>query len=513
MPAATTAGGRAPLLRAEGVSKRFGGVRALADARMVVSGPGVVHCLAGENGSGKSTLLGVLSGQLRPDVGTVEIDGNLADIHRPSDALAYGIAMVAQETALAPDLSVAENVLLGGRLVRGPAGIRWRATRSRAQELLEPLGVRCDPRTPVRDLRPDQRQMVEIARALSMDAKLLVLDEPTSSLTDDQTAGLFSVIRDLRSGGVSVVFVSHRLTELFEICDEVTVLRDGRTVAEGPIGAFDAHSLVEAMVGEATAATAAAPAARRAGPREAGAAPVLEVRGLSTAGRLDDLDLEVRAGEVVGVAGLVGSGRSELLGALFGLAPTTGATEIRLAGEPHAPRSPRHSIVKGVGYLPPDRKTQALLLGMSVRENLAIVSTSGRNRLTAPTLRDETRAFSEASKTMRIRANSDRAPAGTLSGGNQQKVALGKWLADAPRLLLLDEPTRGVDVAAKAEIHELLRGVADRGVAMLVSSSEYDELLTLCDRIIVMFRGRMVATLPSSEASEQRLAALAGGHR
>jgi ABC-type sugar transport system ATPase subunit len=355
--------------------------------------------------------------------------------------------------------------------------------------------------------------MVEIARALSMDAKLLVLDEPTSSLTDDQTAGLFGVIRDLRSGGVSVVFVSHRLTELFEICDEVTVLRDGRTVAEGPIGAFDAHSLVEAMVGEATAATAAAPAARRAGRREAGAAPVLEVRGLSTAGRLDDVDFEVRAGEVVGVAGLVGSGRSELLGALFGLAPTTSGTEIRLAGEPHAPRSPRHSIVKGVGYLPPDRKTQALLLGMSVRENLAIVSTSGRNRLTAPKLRDETRAVSDASKTMRIRAHSDRAPAGTLSGGNQQKVALGKWLADAPRLLLLDEPTRGVDVAAKAEIHELLRGVADRGVAMLVSSSEYDELLTLCDRILVMFRGRVVATLPSSEASEQRLAALAGGHR
>jgi ABC-type sugar transport system ATPase subunit len=428
----------------------------------------------------------------------------------PNDALARGIVMVSQETALAPDLSVAENVLLGRRLVRGLGGIDWRATRAKAAETLLRLGLHYDPRWTVRDLRLDQRQMVHIARALSMDAKVLILDEPTSSLTDDQTQALFAAIRQVNRDGVSVIFVSHRLGEVFDICDEVTVLRDGRTVTAGPIEAYDADSIVSAMVGTASEAHAEPSGERGALGRRAS---LLELRGVSVPGVLDDVALEVGAGEIVGLAGLVGSGRNELLEAVFGLRTLAPGATMTLAGEPHAPSSPKDSIERGVGYVPPDRTTQGLLLSMSVRENLTLVATSPQGRLRAPDGRREGRLASEVAAAMRIRMATHRSLVGTLSGGNQQKVVLGKWLAREPRLMLLDEPTRGVDVAAKAEIHDRMREAASRGVAMLVSSSEYGELLSLCDRIVVMFRGRIVATVVRAEANENKLAALAGGHR
>jgi ABC-type sugar transport system ATPase subunit len=384
-------------------------------------------------------------------------------------------------------------VLLGRRLVRGTRGINWRATHAKAVEILNRLGLSYDTRCPVRRLEPDQRQMVEIARALSMHAKVLILDEPTSSLTDDQVQALFTAIRRLKRDGVAIIFVSHRLPEIFAICDELTVLRDGVTVESGPIARYDADSVVAAMVGEAQEArrsdSGAVPTPAKARP-PAGAAPTLKVRELSIAGVLHDVALEVRAGEIVGLAGLVGSGRSELLETLFGLRRPDSAT-VELEGSPHVPTTPRASISRGIGLVPPDRKTQGLLLSMSVSDNLSIVATSSEGRLRTPNRRSEAHAVAEARTAMRIRAGSDREPTGTLSGGNQQKVALGKWLARSSRLLLLDEPTRGVDVAAKVEIHERLRE----------------------DRIIVMVRGRIIATLDRADATESRLAGLAAGHR
>jgi ABC-type sugar transport system ATPase subunit len=498
----------APMLSLSGVHKRFGGVHALRGADLTIVRPGVVHALVGQNGSGKSTLLGVLSGQVRPDTGEIAMDGEAVSFSSPAAAIGHGIAMVSQETAVVPELTVAENVLLGRRLARGRLGLDPRRSRARAVAVLERLGLDYDPDRRVSQLRPDQRQMVEIARALSMDARILILDEPTSSLTDDEVEGLFRAIAQLTAQGVAVVYVSHRLSELFALADEVTVLRDGCTVGRGAMSSYDDASLVAAMVGEAReTGTSVATRGRR------GIAPdaALSVTGLSVPGVLDGVDLEVGAGEIVGVAGLVGAGRSELLKAIFGLLPVT-AGAVTVGGAPLSPGDPRGAIFRGLGFLPPDRKVEGLVQSMSVRDNLTMVRTLERPRLARPRRGAEARAAEETCRTMRIRTPSASAPVWTLSGGNQQKVALGRWLAREPRVLLLDEPTRGVDVAAKAEIHDRIRVTAAAGTGLLVSSSENDELLELCDRILVMFRGRVVASLDRESATEGRLARLAGGH-
>jgi ABC-type sugar transport system ATPase subunit len=492
----------APLLSLSSVQKRYGGVRALRGANFEIRAAGVVHGLLGENGSGKSTLLGILSGQVRPDGGEILVEGERVSFATPADALARGIAMVSQETAVAPQLSVTENILLGGRLVRSVTGINWRASRERAAAVLERLGLDYDLDAPVARLRPDQRQMIEIARALSMEARVLILDEPTSSLTDDEVASLFEVLANLKRNGVSTIFVSHRLGEILSICDEVTVLRDGCDVESGSVANYDAGSLVDAMVGSAHEIGARSPRRAASGER-------LCITGLSAPG-LHDIDLDVRAGEIVGLAGLVGAGRSELLEAIFGTRPRTEG-QVLIDGAPLVAGEPRGAIERGVGYLPPDRKVQGLVLGMSVGENLTMVSSISRRRFGIPNRKREAATIAEFTRRMRIRAADASVPVGTLSGGNQQKVALAKWLVNEPRVLLLDEPTRGVDVASKMEIHQLLREVADRGIGLLVSSSENDELLGLADRIVVMFRGRAVASLSSSEASEAVLARLAGG--
>jgi ABC-type sugar transport system ATPase subunit len=508
-PAADTpAGDGQPLLRLAGIEKRFGGVHALRGADLTISSAGVVHTIAGENGSGKSTLLGVLSGQIRPDAGAISLSGRDTSFHSPNDALRAGIAIVSQETAVAPDLTVAENVLMGRRMVRGSLGLNLAATRRRAAAVLARLGLDYDPRGLVGELRPDQRQMVEIARAVSQEARILILDEPTSLLTEDEVAGLLEAIRQLQAQDVAIVFVSHRLPEVFAISDEVTVLRDGATVAAGPVASFYSHSLVEAMVGDTPRGTSP-PQLDRV---DAERGVLLEVRGLSRDGALRDIDLEVREGEIVGLAGLVGAGRSELLEAIFGLLPTE-AGEIRLGGERLAVRSPRQAVAKGLGFLPPNRDVQGLVLGMSSIANLTMVETHRRFRLGRPNRAREDASFAAAVTGMRLRGAYPDGAVKNLSGGNQQKIALAKWLPTAPRLLLLDEPTRGVDVAAKADIHERLREVAAGGVGILVSSSESPELLELCDRIVVMFGGRVTASLTHNEASEKELARLAGGHQ
>jgi ABC-type sugar transport system ATPase subunit len=494
-----------PFLQATALDKRYGGVHALRGAHIAVY-PGEVHALVGENGSGKSTLLKILSGQIKADSGTVLLGGDPAAFRNPNDALRRGIATVTQETTLAPDLSITENVFLGHRMVRRGPLIDWRATRRRAREAVRRLGLDVDPSLPVRRLRPDQQQMVEIARALSIDARVLVLDEPTSSLTDDEVASLFALVRNLRDEGVAIIFVSHRLKEVFDLADRITVLRDGRTVGEAPAAELDRPALIQLMVGRALEEMEPPAVQERSGPS------ALRLRGLTLPRAVSEIDLDVAPGEIVGLAGLIGAGRSELLETVFGLhRPSAGTVEVE--GSPASFRSPRDAIRGRVAFVPADRKVQGLVHEMSVRENLVMAFTSRVARVRRPAARRELRIVRESFQGMRIRAGSPRAPVATLSGGNQQKIVLAKWLATSPRVLMLDEPTRGVDVGAKAEIYQLLFDAAESGVGVLVSSSENPELLTLCDRILVMFRGRIAAELSRDDATEARIAHFAGGHR
>jgi ABC-type sugar transport system ATPase subunit len=483
-------------MEATGLRKRFGGVHALRGADMALAS-GRIHGLLGQNGSGKSTLLRILSGQIEPDAGELRVDGRPVRFRSPAQALAQGVAIVSQERALAPDLSVTENVCLARRERRRWHGVAWRDMRERATKVIASLGLSIDPDIAVGRLRPDEQQLVEIARAISTNARVLVLDEPTSSLTDDEIARLFTLLRALRERGVAIVLVTHRTSEVFDVVDEVTVLRDGAAVVAGaPLLNMDANDLVRLMTG-------IAPDERpQQGAPPAGAAPLLRVRGLAIPRVLDGVDLDVAAGEVVGVAGLLGSGRSELLGAIFGAVPAHG--EIRV-GDALLRPSPRRAVAAGIGYVPADRKTQGLALGMTLRDNIALARTSRRPRLLWPQRGRERAVAHDALAAFGIVASGTEQPAGTLSGGNQQKVLLAKWLSGSPRLLLLDEPTRGVDAAAKADIHRLLDRARGEGVALLVSSSEPSELRTLCDRVLVLHRGRVAAQLAGADVTDTEL--------
>ncbi len=493
-----------PLLELVAIEKQFGGVRALRGADLTLARRGMVLGLIGENGSGKSSLLRVLSGQIAPDAGRVCIGGDDVRLGSPHAALRHGVAMVSQETSVAAELSVAENIFLGGRMSRGRFGIDWRATALNARALMDQVGLRCSPESIVGGLRPDERQLVEIARALSFDSRILVLDEPTTSLSEGEVEALFGVIANLKSRGISIIFVSHKLSELFGIADHLTVLRDGTTVADGPVASFTPESLVEAMVSEHRAfeEVARVPIAQDE--------PVaIAIRALTVPGTLRDVELSAQRGEIVGLAGLEGCGRSDLLRTIFNGGAAAG--EVFIDGNAMRPHSPASAIGCGLGYVPADRKSEGLVLSMSVRDNLNMVSSARVARLRRPRRGLEDERMHDVVQQTRLRASSGDARVGDLSGGNQQKVVLGKWLLAKPRVLLLDEPTRGVDVAAKADIHRLLRSAAKDGTTILVSSSEGSELRELCDRILVMFRGAVVKSFPAAEATDAAMARYAGG--
>lgn len=493
----------AAFLRVERLHKRFGGVHALRGADLAVE-RGEVHALVGANGSGKSTLINVLSGQIAPDRGTIRIDGAEIRLGHPAHSLAAGIATVTQETTLVPHLSVTENILLGPRKVRGWLGIDWAATRRRAAEIQELLAARFSVDERVANLRPDQQQLVEIARAVSLNARVLLLDEPTSSLTEDEVDALFDLVRSLRDRGLTTIFVSHRMSELFAIADSITVIRDGRTVAAGPTDDYDPHRIIELMVGRAPE-----PVVDEARVETDGR-PLLRVSELSVPRLVDRVSLTVAAGECVGLAGLTGSGRTELLDAIFGLRRPVGGN-VELDGVEFRPRRVADAIARGVAYVPGDRKNLGLVLPMTLGENVVMPATARLHRLRVASRTREYATVSALADDFGIVTPSPDARVATLSGGNQQKVVLAKWLYTRPRLLLMDEPTRGVDVAAKGEIHRLLAHSKAEGLAILVSSSENDELLLLCDRILVMFRGAMVASFERTEANEANLAHFAMG--
>ena len=448
------------VLVAAAIHKRFGAVHALRGADLALRA-GEVHALVGHNGSGKSTLLRVLSGQIAPDAGQLTLRGRPVGFPDPRAAIASGIAAVAQETALVAHLSVAENILLGHRAVRRAYGIDWPATRRRAAQTLERLGVEIDPRAPVASLAPDQQQLVEIARALSTDVRVLVLDEPTSVLTDDEVAGLFDVVRALRGQGLATVFVSHRLAEVLEVADRVTVLRDGKTVGRGDAAGYDEQRLIAEMAaGELVDAPSAVESPARAG----AARPRLRLRDVCIERAVSGASLAVAPGETVGLAGLVGAGRRELVEAIFGARPIA-AGVVELDGTPLNGGGPSEAIARGIAFVPADRRRGGLVLGMTVRENLLMARTARHRRLRRPRRGWEAREAQALMQAFGVRTPSAAVPAAALSGGNQQKVLLAKWMSVEPGLLLLDEPTRGVDVGPKAEIYRLLARARESGAA------------------------------------------------
>jgi ABC-type sugar transport system ATPase subunit len=486
-----------PLIEVRGVGKRFGGVQAVEDVSVAIEA-GAVHGLVGENGAGKSTLAKIIGGVHEPDAGELLVDGEPVRMRSPRDALAVGVATIAQEIALVPARSALENVFLG--LEPRRLGVVDRAgLRRRYAAIEEQTGFGIDPDAIVGRLRTAEQQKVEILRAIARDARLILMDEPTAALTADESRRLLDVIAGLRASGTAVVLVSHYLEEVLEACDTVTVMRDGRLVRTAPTADETPESLVGAMVGRALELTFPP---KRPAPQDAPV--ILEGRGLSRAGAVQDVSLSVRAGEIVGLAGLVGSGRTEVARLLFG-ADRADAGEVLVDGRPVRMRRPGDAARLGIALVPESRKEQGLLMMRSVREN-ATLATLPRHA-TAGVIRrgEERRRAEELSERMGVKARSVKAEVGGLSGGNQQKVLFAKWLAIEPRVLIADEPTRGIDVGAKQQIHGLIADLAEAGMGVLLISSEIEEVLGLAHRVLVMRRGRIVEELVGDAASQERV--------
>ena len=471
-----------PTLRLSGVSKAFPGVRALEDVSLTVR-RGEVHALIGENGAGKSTLMKILYGVHQPDAGTIAIDGTTVAIHSPQDAQRLGVSMVQQEISLIPALDVARNIYLGREPSLRAGVIDWPRLYRDARALLARLHVRLDVRAPVRRLSTAQRQMVEIARALSWKPRLLILDEPTSSLTQAEIGELFRILRALRADGVAILYISHRLEELGEIADRVTVLRDGHYVATVDASATSIPELIRMMVGRGVDQQFPKIAV------EPGA-DVLRVEGLTRRGVFEDVSFRVRAGEIVGMAGLVGAGRSETARVIFGADARDGG-RIFVEGKPIAIASPDDAIAAGVALLPEDRKSQGLVLVLPVRQNISLATLGRFARFGVIRRRAREAMARRFVHDLRIRTPSTAFRVRNLSGGNQQKVVLAKWLASEPKVLIFDEPTRGIDVGAKVEVYGFMNQLAQRGAGILLISSELPEVLGMSDRVLVMHEGRL----------------------
>jgi ribose transport system ATP-binding protein len=492
-----------PLLQVRGIGKSFPGVRALHEVDLAL-GHGQVLGLIGENGAGKSTLMKILAGVQPPDEGEILLDGQVVVINSTREALSRGIALIHQELNLATNLSVGANVFLGREPLRGGL-IDDARINAESRKYLAMVGLEVDPTTLLGDLTIGRQQMVEIAKALSVDARVLIMDEPTSSLSQAETEYLFKVIKDLRDRGVSVIYISHRLGEVKELSDHVSVLRDGENAGELTRQEINHDAMVRLMVGRDLSGHYAKEK------RETGAT-ILEVRDLRTpANPSHALNFSVQAGEIVGVAGLVGAGRTEMLDTLFGVTPAVGGS-IRMEGDPIAVTSPFLAIRSGMALAPENRKEQGLVIDMSVRANMSLATLRRDQRNWGFLDFAKEREISERMiESMRVKTPSDDQVVRYLSGGNQQKVVLGKWLAMTPKLLLLDEPTRGIDVGAKREIYGLMEELADSGVAILFVSSEMEEILGMADRALVMHEGRITGELSRDELTEETIMQLATG--
>jgi rhamnose transport system ATP-binding protein len=490
-----------PLVELRGVSKFYGPVRAIEDVDLQLRS-GEIRCLAGENGAGKSTIIKVLTGAIQRDSGSYRVDGREFANPDPARARTAGIGVVYQELSLLPELSAQENILMG-RLPSRAGFVHSAELRRRAREVLARVGLEgLDPSTPVADVSPAARQLIEVAKVLAGEARVVVLDEPTTALSGDEALHLLRLVARLRDDGVSVLYVTHRLEEMFEIGDRVTVLRDGRVTQEDAMAAFDRDSLIAAMVGRKIEALY--PLERS---HEVGRA-LLTARGLRRRAEDAPIDFEVRAGEIVGIGGLLGSGRTELMRALFGADPVH-AGEIEVDGRRLRSGNPRRFVRAGLGLLTEDRKELGLLLELSIRENASIADLDAISRFTLISRRREASVVDRFLDSMRLRSGGYNAPVSSLSGGNQQKVLLARWLATKAKVLLFDEPTKGLDVGAKSEIYHLIGDLAADGLGVVVVSSYLPELLGLCDRIVVMRQGAIAGELLARGTTEEDVLRLA----
>jgi inositol transport system ATP-binding protein len=494
-----------PLLRMTLISKRFPGVQALDNVGLEVL-PGEVHALLGENGAGKSTLLKVLSGAQQPDSGTIEFGGQRLTMTSPHDAQRRGIVTIYQEFTLAPNMTIAENVFIGREPGTG-VFVNWRKMAEETRAITTQLGLQLRPMSIVRNLNVAEQQMVEIARALSMKSRLIVMDEPTSALSSNEVAKLFRIIRDLKAQGLSIIFVTHRVEEVMQICDRYTVLRDGRLVGSGSIADTSIDNIIRLMVGRQVNALFAR--REKTDPGEV----VLSVEGLTRRGNAQDRNASVlaevcfkaRRGEVLGIAGLVGAGRTEMARAVFGADPFDSG-RVSIDGRQVHIGSPRDAIRYGIGLVPEDRKQQALFLALAVRINLTMASHDRISRWGMFMDEEAERAMvEEYRKKLNIRMASPEQLIASLSGGNQQKVTLARWLALRPKVLIVDEPTRGIDIGAKVEVHNLLFEMASSGISVIAISSELPEVLAISDRIVTMREGRVTGEINGEDANEEIL--------
>jgi ABC-type sugar transport system ATPase subunit len=491
------------LLEMKQISKQFPGVKALENVSFNVRA-GEVHALIGENGAGKSTLMKILSGIYQQDEGQIFFNGQLIHFHSPHDAWTSGISTIHQELMVVPQLSVAENIFLGRLPQNRMRFFNRKAMHAQAAQLLERMEIQLDPHTLVGDLPVALQQMVEIAKALSINANLIVMDEPTSALSKHEIDILFERIKRLRTEGRSVVFISHKLDEIFEISDQITVLRDGHWIGQQPTAHMDKSKLIQMMVGRELRQS------NFEGRQSVHEKALLEVHGLTIDGLFYDIDFSLYPGEILGIAGLVGAGRSDVIRAIFG-AEKIESGSILLDGKPVQLKNPRSAIRKQIGFVPENRKEEALLLQMNVQDNILLPQTTLLSKAGLIQNKREQAIASEFTARLSVRTPSLKQKTVNLSGGNQQKVILARWLATQPRILIVDEPTRGIDVAARAEIHALLHELANRGMAILMVSSEMEEILALSDRIIVMRDGRIEVTLQREEADQQKIVAYALG--
>jgi rhamnose transport system ATP-binding protein len=492
----------APRLVLDGATKSFGAVTALGDGSITLY-PGEAHALLGENGAGKSTLVKILGGVHHADSGTLTIDGERVEFGGPADAQAAGVSIIYQEPSLFPDLTVAENIFLRRQPTGAARRIDRRVMEKDAREIFTRLGVQLDPSRPARGLSVADQQIVEIAKALSFNAQVLVMDEPTAALTSVEVLRLFEVIKTLRAHGAAVLFISHRLEEVFACCQRVTIMRDGRFVRTAPIEELTIDDIIRSMVGRELEALFPKTETE---PGEV----VLEVENLNSEGVFHDISFNVRAGEIVALAGLVGAGRSEVARAIFGVDRRTSGT-VRLCGRALPNGNARAAMAAGIALVPEDRRQQGLVMDLGIDQNVALGSLQRLSRLGLIFRSSERRLAGTWAGKLQLKFGRLRNAVSTLSGGNQQKVVLGKWLARDPKLLIIDEPTRGIDVGTKAEVHRILDGLVADGMAVLMISSELPEVLGMADRVLVLREGRLTAELSRAEADENSIMRAATG--
>ncbi|ATU93180.1 sugar ABC transporter ATP-binding protein [Phyllobacterium zundukense] len=494
-----------PVLDIRNVTKHFGAVKALTNVNFSLE-QGEIHALCGENGAGKSTLMNIIAGVLQPDEGEIFIEGNPVKIASPSVAQSLGLGLVHQEIALCPDASAAENIFMASTSRQRSLLMNYRKLEREAQEVMNRLAP-IDVRRKVGDLPISSQQLVEIAKALTLDCRVLIFDEPTAALTESETRILFEIIRDLKANGISVIYISHRMAEIFSLCDRVTVLRDGRYVSTERVADLTPDDVVRRMVGREI--TQLYPPKQSADERSSEA--ILSVRGLGDRDRFRDVSIDLMRGEILGIGGLIGSGRTEIAEGICGLRATTSG-EILLHGQPQVIKTYADAVKAGLVYLSEDRKGSGVFLDLSIAQNISVLNLGAlTGHLGLIDAKREAELAGDFSRKLNIRMGSIDAPVSSLSGGNQQKVAIAKQLAVQPKVIVMDEPTRGIDVGAKSEIHLLLRELAMSGIGIIVISSELPELLGLCDRVIVIREGTVAGQLDADAMTEEAVIRLASG--